>query len=93
MLARDTLGLQVVGFDLAGEEAGYPASAHKDAFELAHKHFLKRTVHAGEAFGPSSIAQAVHYCGAHRIGHGTRLQEDPDLMSYINDHRVALVQL
>jgi len=47
-------------------------------------------VHAGEAFGPASIAQALHYCGAHRIGHGTRLREDPDLMRYVNDHRIPL---
>jgi adenosine deaminase len=47
-------------------------------------------VHAGEAFGPASIGQALHYCGAHRIGHGTRLREDPDLMRYVNDHRIPL---
>ena len=75
VLARDTLGLQVVGFDLAGEEAGYPASAHKEAFEYAHKHFLKRTVHAGEAYGPESIFQAITDLHADRIGHGTYLLE------------------
>ena len=50
----------------------------------------KRQIHAGEAFGPSSIHQAIHYCGAHRIGHGTRLKEDIDLMNYVNNHRIAL---
>jgi len=47
-------------------------------------------VHAGEAFGPASIGQALHHCGAHRIGHGTRLREDKDLMRYVNDHRIPL---
>ncbi len=66
----------VVGFDLAGSEENFPA---KNA-----------TIHAGEAFGPSSIHQAIHYCGAHRIGHGTRLKEDKDLMHYVNDHRITM---
>ena len=84
VLARDSLGLQVVGFDLAGEEAGYPAGAHKEAFEYAHKHFLKRTVHAGEAYGPESIFQAITDLHADRIGHGTYLLEadqirDPEI--------------
>jgi len=48
------------------------------------------TIHAGEAFGPESIAQAVHYCGAHRIGHGVRLRENGDLLNYLNDHRIPL---
>ncbi len=105
VLARDTLGLQVVGFDLAGEEAGYPASAHKEAFELAHKHFLKRTVHAGEAYGPESIFQAITDLHADRIGHGTYLLEasqirDPEiedrqryvekLGNYVADRRITL---
>jgi adenosine deaminase len=51
---------------------------------------LNATIHAGEAFGPSSIHQAIHYCGAHRIGHGTRLKEDVDLMDYVADHRITL---
>ncbi len=66
-------GLPVVGFDLAGEEAGYPADDHKDAFMYAHKHFLRKTVHAGEAYGPESIFQAITDCHANRIGHGTFL--------------------
>ncbi|VGO13740.1 Adenosine deaminase [Pontiella desulfatans] len=66
-------GLPVVGFDLAGEEAGYPAIHHKEAFDYSHKHFLRKTVHAGEAYGPESIFQAITECYANRIGHGTFL--------------------
>jgi adenosine deaminase len=68
---RDRLGLPIVGFDLAGEEAGYPAAYHKEAFHYAHSHFLKKTVHAGEAYGPESIFQAITECHTNRIGHGT----------------------
>ena len=57
----------VVGFDLAGSEFNYPAKEHKEAFELSLKNNLNITIHAGEAYGPDSIHQAVHYCGAHRI--------------------------
>lgn len=71
-LARDE-GLPVVGFDLAGEEAGYPADDHREAFMYVHKHFLRKTVHAGEAYGPESIFQAITDCHANRIGHGTFL--------------------
>jgi len=80
----------VLAFDLAGQEKDYPAKAHRRAFQLILKNNINSTVHAGEAFGPASIGQALHYCGAHRIGHGTRLREDPDLMQYVNDHRVPL---
>ena len=80
----------VVGFDLAGSEFNYPAKEHKEAFELSLKNNLNITIHAGEAYGPDSIHQAVHYCGAHRIGHGTRLVEDGDLLNYVNDHRIPL---
>jgi adenosine deaminase len=83
-------GKGVLAFDLAGQEKDYPAKAHRDAFQLILKNNVNSTVHAGEAFGPASIAQALHYCGAHRIGHGTRLREDPDLMRYVNDHRIPL---
>lgn len=75
LVARDEHGLPIVGFDLAGEEAGYPAGDHGDAFGLAHKHFLKKTVHAGEAYGPESIFQAITDLHAERIGHGTYLLE------------------
>ena len=66
-------GLPVVGFDLAGEEAGYPAEGHKAAYQYAHQHFIRKTVHAGEAYGPESIFQAITECHANRIGHGTFL--------------------
>ncbi len=66
-------GLPVVGFDLAGEESGYPAVHHKAAFQHAHRNFLRKTVHAGEAYGPESIFQAITECYANRIGHGTFL--------------------
>jgi adenosine deaminase len=83
-------GRGVLAFDLAGQEKDYPAKAHREAFEVILRNNVNSTVHAGEAFGPASIAQALHYCGAHRIGHGTRLHEDPDLMRYVNDHRIPL---
>ena len=80
----------VVGFDLAGGEAGNPAKHHVDAFSLILNNNLNCTVHAGEAYGPESIQQAIHYCGAHRIGHGVRLVENGDLLNYVNDHRIPL---
>jgi len=80
----------VVGFDLAGAEYNHPAIHHKEAFDLALKNNLNLTIHAGEAFGPESISQAIHNCGSHRIGHGTRLCEDGDLLNYVNDHRIPL---
>ncbi len=80
----------VVGYDLAGAEEGYPSKDHQAAFQLILSNNVNVTIHAGEAFGPESIAQAVHYCGAHRIGHGVRLRENGDLLNYINDHRVPL---
>ncbi|OGS05604.1 MAG: adenosine deaminase [Elusimicrobia bacterium RIFCSPLOWO2_12_FULL_59_9] len=70
-LARE--GLPVVGFDLAGEEAGYPPADHWAAYQHAHSHFIRKTVHAGEAYGPESIWQAITQCHANRIGHGTFL--------------------
>ena len=66
-------GLPVVGFDLAGEEAGYPPADHWAAYQYAHNHFVRKTVHAGEAYGPESIWQAITQCHANRIGHGTFL--------------------
>jgi adenosine deaminase len=71
--ARERHGVPVTGFDLAGEEAGYPASHHVAAYEEAHRHFLRKTVHAGEAYGPESIYEAIARCHAERIGHGTFL--------------------
>jgi adenosine deaminase len=100
--ARDRLGLPVVGFDLAGAEAGHPASDHVLAYDMAHRHFLKKTVHAGEAYGPESIFQAITLLHADRIGHGTHLfradlvqADDPvryvrQLAEYIADRRITL---
>ncbi|WP_437743264.1 adenosine deaminase [Sorangium sp. So ce302] len=83
-------GRGVVGFDLAGAEYDHPAKHHKAAFQLVRQNNINCTIHAGEAYGPESIAQALHVCGAHRIGHGCRLREDGDLLHYINDHRIPL---
>ncbi|MCU0696273.1 MAG: adenosine deaminase [Myxococcaceae bacterium] len=80
----------VVGFDLAGAEANFPAKEHREAFQLILKNNVNCTAHAGEAYGPESIGQALHYLGAHRIGHGVRLREDGDLLNYVNDHRIPL---
>jgi adenosine deaminase len=76
-------GLLVVGFDLAGREHGYPAAAHRNAYQVAHEGFLGKTVHAGEDYGPESIFQAITDCHTDRIGHGTWLFDasrvhDPD---------------
>ncbi|HSJ63619.1 MAG TPA: adenosine deaminase [Gemmatimonadaceae bacterium] len=82
--------LGVVGFDLAGAEHGNAAAVHAEAFLYAREHELACTVHAGEADGPDSLRQAVHLLGAHRLGHATRLVEDPSLARYVNDRRIAL---
>lgn len=71
--AAEDEGLPVVGFDLAGQERGFPAKDHQAAYQLAHEHFLGKTVHAGEDYGPESIFQAITDCHADRIGHGTWL--------------------
>ena len=73
VVAREQHGVPVMGFDLAGEEAGYPAGHHYAAYEKAHHHFIRKTVHAGEAYGPESIYEAIARCHAERIGHGTSL--------------------
>ncbi|MBN2196890.1 MAG: adenosine deaminase [Polyangiaceae bacterium] len=83
-------GRGVVGFDLAGAEADFPAKHHREAFQLVRDNNINTTIHAGEAYGPESIAQAIHVCGAHRIGHGVRLREHGDLLHYVNDHRIPL---
>ena len=80
----------VVAFDLAGGEKGNSAASHAGAFLYARENNLAVTVHAGEGDGPESIREAVHVCGANRIGHGTRLIEDPELTQYVNDRRIAL---
>lgn len=80
----------VVAFDLAGAEKGNAAARHVEAFRYAREHNLAVTVHAGEGDGAESVREAVHICGANRIGHGTRLIEDPELTQYVNDRRIAL---
>src|SRR6478609_3999621 len=80
----------VVGFDLAGAEADFPAKHHRQAFQLVRDNNINCTIHAGEAYGPESIAQAIHVCGAHRIGHGCRLREHGDLLHYVIDHRIPM---
>jgi len=70
---RNETEIQVVAFDLAGSEYGYPASAHQEAYDYVHSNFMKKTVHAGEAYGPESIFQAITKIHADRIGHGLRL--------------------
>ncbi len=83
-------GRGVVGFDLAGAEEDFPAKHHREAFRLVRDNNINTTIHAGEAYGPESVKQAIHICGAHRIGHGVRLMEDGDLLHYVNDHRIPL---
>jgi len=100
-LAIRSRSLGVVGFDLAGGEDGFPPKKHIDAFHAIQRANFNITIHAGEAYGPQSIWQALQYCGAHRLGHGTRLLDDmtslPDgavalgsLAQYVLDHRVPL---
>jgi adenosine deaminase len=100
-LAVDFRSRGVVGFDLAGEEGGYPPKKHVDAFHYIQRQNFNITVHAGEGFGQESIWQAIQYCGAHRIGHGTRLVDDiavtegkvvklGDLAQYVLDKRIPL---
>lgn len=91
----------VVGFDIAGAEAGYPPTRHLDAFEYMRDHNARFTIHAGEAFGLPSIHEAIAFCGADRLGHGVRIvddiQVDPDggvalgrLAAIVRDKRVPL---
>ena len=100
-LAVDFRERGVVGFDLAGEEGGHPPKKHVEAFHYIQRQNFNITIHAGEGFGKESIWQAIQYCGAHRIGHGTRLIDDiavadgmavklGDLAQYVLDKRIPL---
>jgi adenosine deaminase len=90
----------VVGFDIAGAEAGHPPSRHLDAFQYVQRANFHSTIHAGEAFGLPSIAEALQYCGAARLGHGVRIVDDITgsegaehlgrLAAYVRDRRVPL---
>src|SRR5579864_6136911 len=91
----------VVGFDIAGAEAGFPPSRHLDAFEYLQRENFHITIHAGEAFGLPSIWEAVQWCGTERLGHGVRIVDDIEispegtvrlgrLAAYIRDRRIPL---
>jgi adenosine deaminase len=91
----------VVGFDIAGAEAGYPPTRHLDAFEYLQRENFHFTIHAGEGFGLPSIWQAIQWCGADRLGHGVRIIDDIDaadpahprlgrLAAYVRDTRIPL---
>jgi adenosine deaminase len=91
----------VVGFDIAGREAGYPPTLHLAAFQYLQRENFHFTIHAGEAFGPASIWEAVQYCGAERLGHGVRIVDDITtdadseahlgrLASFVRDRRIPL---
>jgi adenosine deaminase len=91
----------VVGFDIAGAEAGFPPTRHLDAFEYLRQQNAHFTIHAGEAFGLPSIWEALQWCGADRLGHGVRIVDDitvgPDgtvtlgrLAAYVRDKRIPL---
>ncbi|HEU5170543.1 MAG TPA: adenosine deaminase [Gemmatimonadales bacterium] len=83
-------GRGVVGFDLAGGEHGRPPGPYARAFAIAAEGGLGVTVHAGEAAGADSVHDAVYLCRANRIGHGTRLHEDPLLQDYVRDRRILV---
>jgi adenosine deaminase len=91
----------VVGFDIAGAEAGYPPTRHLDAFQYVQRENFHTTIHAGEAFGLPSIWEAVQFCGAERLGHGVRIVDDITadgagryqlgrLAAYVRDRRIPL---
>ncbi|MEW1673188.1 adenosine deaminase [Streptomyces noursei] len=100
-LANRHRDLGVVGFDIAGAEAGFPPTRHLDAFEYLKRENNHFTIHAGEAFGLPSIWQALQWCGADRLGHGVRIIDDIEvaddgtvtlgrLASYVRDKRIPL---
>lgn len=80
----------VCGFDIAGAESGFPVADHAEAFRRAHEAGVPITIHAGEGFGPASIRQAVELGHARRIGHGTRLHEDGELVAELRERRIPL---
>jgi len=92
-LRRET-DVQIVGFDLAGSEYGYPASAHEESYDFVHRNFMRKTVHAGEAYGPESIFQAVAKLHADRIGHGLHLFDEAMIYSgTVQDKRAYIANL
>jgi adenosine deaminase len=83
-------GSRVVALDLAGDEAGFPITAHIKAYEYARQHNLFRTAHAGEALGPESVWETLQLLNPTRIGHGIRSIEDPELVQYLRQKRIHL---
>ncbi len=83
------VGEGVIGFDLAGDEAGHPPGLHEDAFRVARSLGLSLTIHAGEAAGPESVRQAIAL-GAVRLGHGVRAQEDAEVLAMVKDEGIQL---
>jgi len=83
-------GSRVVALDIAGDEAGFPLDAHLEAYRFARGRKLARTAHAGEACGPESVWQTLQLLAPHRIGHGTRSIEDPQLVEYLRSHKIHL---
>ncbi len=83
-------GTNVVGFDLAADEAGYPIDEHKSAFEFARENGIPCTCHAGEACGPKNVWEAIDELHVQRIGHGVRSYEDSTLMEYLKEKDVHL---
>ena len=91
LLAEKYLSQQwVVGFDIAGDEAGYPVSAHEKAFAYANQKGIPCTAHAGEACGPSSVWEVLRHFHPSRIGHGVRSAEDPALLDHLKKHNIHL---
>ena len=90
---RNEHGVPIVGFDLAGREDGYPAKHHAEAFAYAHRHFLQKTVHAGEAYGPESIFEAITELYADRLGHGYHLFSPELCTQEIEDPAAYSLQL
>jgi len=83
----------VVGFDIAGAEAGFPPTRHLDAFEYLRRENFHFTIHAGEAFGLPSIWEAIQWCGADRLGHGVRIVDDISVSGFMLDEQVASAKL
>ncbi|MEP0010274.1 MAG: adenosine deaminase, partial [Balneola sp.] len=89
-LVHNFKGTNVVGFDLAADEAGYPIDEHKSAFEFARENEIPCTCHAGEACGPKNVWEAIDELHVRRIGHGVRSYEDSTLMEYLKEKDIHL---
>jgi adenosine deaminase len=89
-LVKSYQGSRVVALDIAGDEAGFPLTAHIEAYGFARENNLFRTAHAGEACGPESVWETLRLLQPTRIGHGVRSIEDPELVQYLRQHRIHL---